>query len=298
MLSRRRRRWIAAAVIAAVLAALWVVVGQPWLPPVVAVAAAVLTRLLTRVRAYQPARATMTGLLVGGLVLLIGQSLWAWLLIGGTTTAVTVGPAAPRPLLPAAHAANAAHATSTSPATLRRSVLHWRLHLALLGALTAALGLVGLVQQHAATERQRAAQEQHASALARARLLPPSPPQAAHALLDAIADNDPSACNTLLDTTGAAQLATNTHTTDCPAAIHALSSRVVDRNRYPQPDSSTIPTTTLGDTATVDTCHMTWLGLSGILGTAPTPAVGPQTGQLRLTRVLGQGWTITDIHKC
>ena len=294
-MTRRGRRWATAAVIGAVLAALWVLTGQPWQPLAAGVAATVLVRLLTRVRAYQPARATLAGLLVAGLVLLADQSVWAWLLVGGTTIAATIGLAAPRPVALITDGRTATPVLTRAPRF--SPLLHWRTHVALLSALVAVLGLVGVVQQYAAAQRQQAVQQQ-ASALSRARLLSPSPARAARALLQEVAEDDPSACTTLLDLGGATQLAVTVAVTDCPAAVHALRARVLSASRYPQPDADTTPTTATGDIATADTCHMTWNALNWWTGRPPAPPAGPQIGRLTLHQVLGQGWVITDVQRC
>ncbi len=118
-------------------------------------------------------------------------------------------------------------------------------------------------------------------------------------MVEAVADGDTAWCGLLLTPDAARQLAEVAGGQDCPTAIQALSARVVDPREYARPDYDAIPTTTTGaDTATTDTCRMTW-GSSTLGGSATgSPAPGPQLGHLNLVQVLGEGYQITAVWPC
>lgn len=149
----------------------------------------------------------------------------------------------------------------------------------------------------------RASQWAQVSELNRAQLLPTTPARAARALLRAVADDDPTVCATTLSPFAAGQLAAAAGAPDCPAAVHAVASRVVDPRRYATPDGNAVTHTLApdGQTGTVDACHLTWPGLTGIVhGRAADSACppGPQLGRLDLVRVLGQGYEVVRFATC
>ena len=163
--------------------------------------------------------------------------------------------------------------------------------------------LVALIAEQARTDRRRAADAAQASASSRAALLPPTPNQAARALVEAVADDDSSVCALALSPTAAGQLATATATPDCAAAIHALASRVVDPIHYRGPDNDAITDTLApdGQTGTADVCHLSWGGSPGTRdGTTAErrPQPGPQLGRLDLARILSRGYQIIAFVPC
>ncbi len=139
----------------------------------------------------------------------------------------------------------------------------------LLAVVLAVTGAGGLVVEHLHAQQRRGQQWAQVSEFNRAQLLPTSP---ARALLEAIADADPTVCTTLLAPAAAAQLATTVGAPDCPTAVRVLADQLIDARRYPAPDFDALPQTLAPDSHTgiADMCRMTWHGLAPSC-TAPPP---------------------------
>jgi hypothetical protein len=266
--------------------ALWLTAGRPWLPVIAAVAATVLVAA-ARWALPRPLRRPLTaGVGVGSAALFVTAPLWPRLLVGGAAAVIVL--------------------LINRPGTDRRPGFEarpsrptaWLLAL-LLAAGLAIAGLAGLVVQHIAAKHQHTEQVQQA-AQGPAEPLPPTPEQAARALLQAIADGDPNVCTLLLAAPAAAQLTTLTGSPDCPTTVHALAGRVTDPAHYPAPNSDALPVTRDAATrsVTIDACHLTWPRADQVHSTDPGGPPGPQIGRLDLVPVLGQGYQITSIHPC
>jgi hypothetical protein len=263
---------------------LWLDAGAPWPPPLAALTAAGVTRLLQPAVPGRWRRPIGVGALAGTAVLLADVSYWAWLLLGAFALVAVLGGTD----RPDGSPVDRARAETEPLVTLTAAVL-------------TLAGLLGLVVEQVTGAGQRPSRSASPAAN-RAPLLPPSPARTVHDLLDAVADNDPTACRTLLTPAAADQLAATTGTPDCPTAIQALFVRVVDRQHYPAPDPNSLPVTlTFGArTSTVDACHLAWPGFTRTVRRTGdhTSAVGPQLGHLDLTRGGAQGYRITRVRPC
>lgn len=275
----RRRVGLLVAVLVGLV--VWAVAGTPWLPPAAGVAAAVLVRLLGPALPRRLRRPLLAATVAATAVLVTATSVWVWLLLaaGGLVEIVLFhGP------------------------TLDTPTRSWGRVLLLAAVLLILGGAVGLTVEHVRAEQREATEWAQASALSRAKLLPPTPGRAARTLLDAITDTDPTVCGLMLSPPAGDQLAAAVGAADCAGALRQLSGQVVEPRRYPAPDHDAIPTTLSpdGQSGTADLCAMSWHDLAGILHgtTPPGPAPGPQLGRLELTRVLGQGYQIVRFTPC
>ncbi|MCO1659197.1 hypothetical protein [Pseudonocardia humida] len=264
----------------------WLLVGQPWWAPLVGALVAVsATALLPGGRG----RGVELGALGTAAAVVSTLSVWAWLLLAGVL--LVVGAALPPAVL------------DRAPMRFRRAVLVSSL---VMSVMLVAVGVIGLVVEQRALGHARAAQGAESMDRTRAQLLPRSPSAAVHALLGAIAHDDPTAACWSLTTTAAEHLATAVDAQSCPTAISTLHDQVTDPIAYRSPDSGSIttgPTSPDGETSHANACSLTWTARTGAdatgRGTLPSTRPGPQVGMLDLHRPRPDGgYLITGYRSC
>lgn len=162
---------------------------------------------------------------------------------------------------------------------------------------------IDTVQQGAAEQAQRQADDQQAEGLQLARELPANPPDVAGAFVDLLAEGGPDAAQEgcmLFDSTAAAQFAAAQHAPTCIAAMNHLRGLVTDPAAYA--NNLTVPDTAwaqLGTTATLNGCALDWSGpLSDTTSDTPSPLPGPLPGLWTLSQLDGEGWQITHYRHC
>jgi hypothetical protein len=283
---------------------LWWTAGTPWRPPAAAFGVVLLVRAMGRLLPRTLRRPLLAGAVAAAAVLVPALSVGAVLLAAAGVLATVAVHRGTLGALASAAGVRAAGVGGVGVGGVGASRNRAWVVVAVALAL-AFCGTAVLVVEHLYAQRQQSVQVGQASEFHRAQLLPASPARAARLLLRAVADDDPTVCTTLLSPAAAAQLAMAAGAPDCPTALRALAGRVGQPARYPAPDADATPTSLAsnGELGTADLCHLTWNGVTALLtgtprGTSPTGAPGPQLGRLVLTRVLGQGYQITQFTPC
>lgn len=173
-------------------------------------------------------------------------------------------------------------------------------------AVLALVGVVALVVNHLAALAESREDWEAGMERTRGQLLPRTPAAAVHALLSAVARDDPSAACWSFSPAAVDQLTSAFGVEDCAAAVRALHAGVDNPLAYESPDSQSIATvggSSDGELVVVDACALAWDGLPGILGGSRTRVVpGPQLGVLDMRRVSPSqgltGYWVVGYRRC
>lgn len=257
---------------------LWALTGWTWTVLAVALAAALILRVLGLLLPHRLRdRSSVLALLAAVIVLITQSSPWAVVLCLGLA---------------------GAGLALTQLGTTRAVAL-------VAGALVAAVGGVGLALEYAAAQAARDAEFIAAGDHARAQMLPDDPVDSVAELMRRLgrADADDGTCSLMFDEQGRRTFAATHHAPDCPAAMRAAREQITDPTRYrDRIDLASITARPAGPLAEVDACRVRWrenaLGelLTGATASA-RPAPGPPLGRLTLAPVPG-GWVVTDVRTC
>jgi hypothetical protein len=243
------------AVLAAALL-LWPFAGLSWIPWLIGLAALIVLRVL---RLDGPLRGWDIPL--AGLAVVIGLMMstgpWAWAL--AASIGVLLAGLAQLPW--------------------------WRL--AAVGAALCLVSGVGFALSTVRDAEQAAADYGRFQQENRANLGAPRPNSVLPLLLNRIALASPGAvCDNLLSESAAAAFAASHPHGDCDAAVAALASQVVDRDRYAQAQAPSSPT---ADGLVIDACAMSW---------SAGEVAGPQIGHLTIGPTAPSRYAVTDFRPC
>lgn len=264
-------------------ALLWALAGWPGLPLAIALAAALLVRLVGVL--FLPRRLRERSILLAlvvALAVLVGQSPW-W------STVLAAGLAA-----------------AVMALTQRGRV---RVVTLAVGGLVAVVGLAGLVVDQLGAAARRDAEYARLGDIARGQMLPHSPEKVPEALMrvtvDAVTAPAATSCTLLFTDRGLRAFLHAMRSPDCLTGLRTLGATITDPENFDRIERSTLVLHPRPDgTIEIDTCQLRWHNTSDALsrlltGSAPpTPPAGPPPGRLVVAPAYTVAWQITDYQPC
>lgn len=164
------------------------------------------------------------------------------------------------------------------------------------GLALAAVGSLGVAAGHlqVRADEQRQAEQAHDYTVSQ--MLPRSPQDELQVFHSLLARRESTRACVLLSEPVRPVFAAAHGAADCVAAMDKLGAQVSDRARYEMPIYDTATAIRVqGDTATVDSCTVTW---SPFIGRASATDAGPRLGRWELQRQHGNGYLIVGWQSC